>query len=312
MANSYFHIFTDVYLWTYIYYVPTTYLLYICYIKMHSFHLCSFCCFSEMLFIIKILTIDMLGIYHGYSDMAWWMSFLPLWWGILFMWSKYHFVQYIYFCIPSKHFFNIYFVGTANHITCIFASEFSMNFLCIDAYDHSLPGCLSHEEFINKSADFFINKTEIIRSRFQQSNLYTPPSQNCANLTQFRPICDEKTLKILNNMKKTTCDVYLCKINFFMAFPGVLLRTWTKMVKKSPLNGSFLQSWKKAVIRLLMKSCKLYRDLKNYQSISNLLFISKWIAKLSSFKSPHSLKIKTYCLPTRIPSTNTIQQKQWY
>ena len=113
MANSYLYIFTHVYWWTYIYYVPTKYLLYICYIKLqHSYHLCSFCCFSEMLFIIKILIIDMLGIYHGYSDMAWWMSFLPLWWGILFMWSKYHLVQYIYFCISPKHFFNIiYFCG---------------------------------------------------------------------------------------------------------------------------------------------------------------------------------------------------------
>ena len=79
------------------------------------------------------------------------------------MWSKYHFVQYIYFCISSKHFFNIiYFVGMAYHITCTFASEFSINFLCIDAYDHSLPGCSSHEEFINKFADFFMNKIEII------------------------------------------------------------------------------------------------------------------------------------------------------
>ena len=27
---------------------------------------------------------------------------------------------------------------------------------------------------------------------------------------------------------------------------------------------------------------------------------------------PHSLMIKTYCLPTRVSSTNSIQQKQWY
>ena len=120
-----------------------------------------------------------------------------------------------------------------------------------------------------------MNKIEIIRSQFEQSSLYTPPSQNCANLTQFRPISDEKTLGILNSMKKTTCDVYLCKINFFMAFTGVLLRTWTKIIKTSLFNGSFLQSWEKAVIRLLIKSCELHREFKNYQPISNLLFISK-------------------------------------
>ena len=74
MANSYLYIITHVYLWAYIDYVPTTYLLYICYINLqHSLHLCSFCYFSDMLFIINILTIDMLGIYHWYSDIAWWM-----------------------------------------------------------------------------------------------------------------------------------------------------------------------------------------------------------------------------------------------
>ena len=193
------------------------------------------------------------------------------------MWSKYHFVQYIYTSVyPQNIFFNIiYFVGMANHITCTFASELSIDFLCIDTYDHSLPGCSSHEEFANKFADFFTNKIEIIRSQFKQSNLYTPLSENCANLTQYRPISDEKTLEILNSMKKTTCDVYLCRINVFMAFTGVLLRTWTKITKKSLLNGSFLQSWKEAVIRLLIKSCELYREFKNYEPISNLLFISK-------------------------------------
>ena len=150
------------------------------------------------------------------------------------MWSKYHFVQYIYFCISPKHFFNIiYFVGMANHITCTFASEFSINFSCIDAYDNSLPGCSSHEEIANTFADFFMNKIEILRSQFEQSNLYTAPSQNCVNLTQFRPISDEKSLKILNSMQNTTCDIYLCKINFLMVFTGVLLRTWTKIIKKS-------------------------------------------------------------------------------
>ena len=114
-----------------------------------------------------------------------------------------------------KTFFNIiYFVGMANHITCTFASGFSITFLCIDTYDHSLPGWSSHQEFVNKFADFFMDQIEIIRSQFEQSNLYTPPSQNCANFTQFRPIGDEKTLKILNSMKKATCDIYLCKIHF--------------------------------------------------------------------------------------------------
>ena len=63
-------------------------------------------------------------------------------------------VEYILLYIPKTFFNIIYFVGIVHHITCTFASEFSINFLCIDAYDNSLPGCSSHEEFTNKFADF--------------------------------------------------------------------------------------------------------------------------------------------------------------
>ena len=164
-------------------------------------------------------------------------------------------------------------------------------------HDNPLPHCSSHEELANKFADFFINKIEKIRSQFQQSRLYTQPSQKCNSITQFRPISDEETLKILN-MKKTTCDVDPCNINFLMEFKGTLLGTWTKIINKSLLSGCFLLSWKKAIIRPLIKSSKLHREFKNYQPISNLSFISKLIEKaallqLSTFFEDQNL-LPTY------------------
>ena len=99
-------------------------------------------------------------------------------------------------------------------------------------------------------------------------------------------------------MKKTTCDVDPCNINFLMEFKGILLRTWTKIINKSLLSGSFIQSWKKAIIRPLIKSSKLHREFKNYWHISNLSFISKSIEKaallqLSTFLEDQSL-LPTY------------------
>ena len=85
-------------------------------------------------------------------------------------------VVHILFCVVHillyipKTFFNIiYFVGIAYYITCTFASEFSINFLCVDAYFNSLPGCSSHEEFINTLADFLMYELETMRSQFEQS-----------------------------------------------------------------------------------------------------------------------------------------------
>ena len=165
-------------------------------------------------------------------------------------------------------------------------------------HDKPLPDYSSHEELANNFADFFIDKIEKIRSQFQQSKLYTPPSWKCENLTQFRPINDEETMKILNSIKKTICDVDPCNINFLMEFKGILLRTWTKIINKSLLSGSFLHSWKKAIITPLIKSSKFHRELKNYQPIINLSFISKLIEKaaflqLSTFFEDQNL-LPTY------------------
>ena len=45
------------------------------------------------------------------------------------------------------------------------------------------------------SADFFIEKIEKIRSQFQQSRPYIPPSRKSKNMTQFRPMSEEEILK---------------------------------------------------------------------------------------------------------------------
>ena len=83
MVNWYLYIFTDEHLWTYIYYIVMTYLLHSCEMNLwHFFQLCSCCCFSEVLFIINLPTVDMVGIDYGWSDMAWVISSVPLWGGI--------------------------------------------------------------------------------------------------------------------------------------------------------------------------------------------------------------------------------------
>ena len=178
-------------------------------------------------------------------------------------------------------------------------------------HDNPLPDSSSREELANKFAVFFITKVKKIRSQFQHSNLYTPPSWNCANLTQFRPIREEETLDILKSMKKTTCHIGPCNIYFLIEFKEVLLSAWTKIINTSLLNGSFLQPWNKAVVRPLIKSSNLDREFKNYWPISNLSFISKSIQK-AAFLSTYfwGSECITY-LPKYLPQ-NTIQQKLQY
>ena len=54
---------------------------------------------------LHIFCLHMFLINSGWSDMAWQMRFLPPWGGISLIWSKNHFLQYVYFCISPKTFF---------------------------------------------------------------------------------------------------------------------------------------------------------------------------------------------------------------
>ena len=144
---------------------------YIWYINLqHFFHVCSFCYFSDMLFIINTLTIDMLDIYHGYIDVGMVEDFSSsLVRNFSSRGAHIIFVVHIHLYIPQTFFNIIYFVGIAYYITCIFACKFSINFLFVNAYCNSLPGCSSDEEFINKFADVLMNELETMRSQFAQS-----------------------------------------------------------------------------------------------------------------------------------------------
>ena len=148
-----------------------------------------------------------------------------------------------------------------------------------------------------------------IRIQFQHSNLYTPPSRNCATLTHFRPIIQEQILEILNSMKKTTCDTDPCNIHFLIEFKEVLLSTWTRVINTSLLYGPFLQPWEEAVVRPLTKSSKLDRGLKTIDPSITYLSSPSQLKRLPLSTFLQSSRIRIYYLPTKVPTTHTIQQK---
>ena len=153
--------------WLCTYYIFTVYLLY----KLTTF-------FSPMFFLLFLRYV----IYHQhtYNWHACYISWIQ-WYGKVnelpsSLVRNFLHVVHILLCVVHillyipKTFFNIiYFVAITYYITCTFASEFSINFLCVDAYCNSLPGCSSHEEFINTFADFWMNEIETMRSQFEQS-----------------------------------------------------------------------------------------------------------------------------------------------
>ena len=64
-----------------------------------------------------------------------------------------------------------------------------------------------------------------------------------------------------------------------MNFMETLIGTITKIINVSLTTGQYLDEWKIAVVRPLIKGPNLVTEYKNYHPISNLSFVSKLIEK---------------------------------
>ena len=80
-------------------------------------------------------------------------------------------------------------------------------------------------------------------------------------------------------MNPSTCIIDPCNTRFLLKFKETILDAITTIVNQSLITGEFLDEWKVAAVRPLIKSPNLDTELKNYRSISNLSFLSKIIEK---------------------------------
>ena len=70
-----------------------------------------------------------------------------------------------------------------------------------------------------------------------------------------------------------------CNTKFLMKFKDTLIGTITKIINVTLTTGQYLDEWKIAVVRPLIKGPNLDTEYKNYYPISNLSFMSKLIEK---------------------------------
>ena len=90
-------------------------------------------------------------------------------------------------------------------------------------------------------------------TQFDNSHYYEPLTRNCTFLKEFHEITEDQLIELLKDMNQTTCEldpwssklVYKCLV--------VLKGTLTKMVKLSLRQGLFIQDWKLAIVKPLIK-----------------------------------------------------------
>ena len=108
---------------------------------------------------------------------------------------------------------------------------------------------------------------------------YLPPMRPCTKLQNFKPLTEEQVLNFIYQMHYTTCEMDPCNTKFLMKFKDTLTGTITKTVNVSLTTGQYLDEWKIAVVRPLIKGPNLDTEYKNYCPISSLSFMSKLIEK---------------------------------
>ena len=85
-------------------------------------------------------------------------------------------------------------------------------------------------------------------------------------------------------MKPTTCITDPCNMRFLLKFKETILYAITIMVNQSLTTVEFLDDWKMAVVRPLIKGTILDTKLKNYRHISYLSFLSKITEKAAQLQ----------------------------
>ena len=127
--------------------------------------------------------------------------------------------------------------------------------------------------------DYFLNKIERIKELFKGKEKYSPPIRSCTKLPDFKPLKEEQACTLIQHMHHTTCAKDPSNTKFLMKFKDTVIGTITKIINISQTTEQYLHEWKIAVVRPIIKGPNLGMDYKNYQPISNLLFMSKLIEK---------------------------------
>ena len=145
-----------------------------------------------------------------------------------------------------------------------------------------LPAHSSDKSLADMFASFFSNKISKIRDTFSTSGSFNdapdslPPAFNA-----FMPVTEDAVYKCISESPTKSCSLDPIPTFLLKDCLDILLSSITKLVNHSLIEGSFPNSFKKAVVTPLIKKASLPRDdLKNYRPVSGLCFQSKLVERV--------------------------------
>ena len=146
--------------------------------------------------------------------------------------------------------------------------------------DNPLPSHNNSSELAEEFANFFLNKIHKIREALDKHNLYCPPTRNISEtFEKFKIVTEEKVLKVINGMATKSCELDPIPVDIFKQILPVVVPVVTKIINMSLQQGEFIESWKMAIVRPLLKKLGMALVSTSYRPVSNLNFLSKVLEK---------------------------------
>ena len=137
----------------------------------------------------------------------------------------------------------------------------------------------SDQELAEDFAEFFLQKIENIREKFNNTTPYTTEPNDVPQLSKFSPINKSDLLKIIKAMPTKSWKLDYMGTVKIKAVLQTCIPSITKIVNLSLNKGVFSNQWKTAIVKPLIKVKKKGTTDSNYRSVSNLSFISKVVER---------------------------------
>ena len=126
---------------------------------------------------------------------------------------------------------------------------------------------------------YFMNKIQTIKDNLADHPLYKPEPTNIPKFDTFKKLSKEDVRKLISKTKTKSCELDVLPTHILKEMLDHLLPTITKIINMSVMQGIFINKWKNALVRPLLKKKGMELILKSYCPVSNLSFLSKVVER---------------------------------
>ena len=117
--------------------------------------------------------------------------------------------------------------------------------LTANTTENILSCSFSNKELADSLENFFMDKTNNIRSQFRHKKIYNRPTRRCNILSNLETTTKYELLKIIKTMNSTSCNNDPCNTKLTLETSQTLVPVWTKMINQSLSQGILLQTGKR-------------------------------------------------------------------